>query len=130
MSTRIRCVVFELRRRGGKKKNNTKRTQERGLEKCCGGGGGRLDRLSDDLGISRDLEPGDEFAAVRQRKKERRGQEKQHQALRSTGTLLQSHLFSFPPNSALKKDQAFCILMSRLADGIRPHGLPSKAGTD
>lgn len=86
MSTHIRCVVFELRRRGGKKKNNTKRTQERGLEKCCGGA--RLDRLSDDLGISRDLEPGDEFAAVRQRKKERRGQEKQHQALRSTGPLL------------------------------------------
>lgn len=83
MSTQIRCILFELRRRGEKKeKNNTKRIQEWGLEKCSGGGGGRLDRLSDDLGISRDLEPGDEFAAAR------RGQGKQEQALRSTGTLL------------------------------------------
>lgn len=39
-------------------------------------GGARLDRLSDDLGISRDLEPGDEFAAVRQRKKRKEGTRK------------------------------------------------------
>lgn len=80
MSTQIRCILFELRRRGEKKekKRHKKNTGVRSGKVQWA----RLDRLSDDLGISRDLEPGDEFAAARQ------GQGKQEQALRSTRTLL------------------------------------------
>lgn len=65
------------------KKKKKKKTQKYRTEVWKSAvGGGKLDRLSDDVGISRDLEPADEFAAAR------RGQEKHHQALRSTVTLL------------------------------------------